>query len=115
MVFLVHAKFTIVLLVDGVGADFVGAVEPYHGVDAFVDSARKDETSVIIGVLAYEVDTAWGSVGNTLVSKALLEDRFQFFNGHRYKMFVQFGRKLLKNSVVRAVFFYFCGKFDDYA
>ena len=59
MVFLVHAKLAIVLLVDGVGSDFVGAIEPYHGVDAFVDSAGKHETSIIISVLAYEFDTAW--------------------------------------------------------
>ncbi len=41
MIFLVHAKITIVLLVDGVGADLVGAVEADTGVDARINSPGK--------------------------------------------------------------------------
>ena len=76
MVFLVHAKLTIVLLVDGVGADLVGAIEADAGVDTRVDGARKNEAAVIVGMFANEVDASWRSVDNTLISKALLKKRF---------------------------------------
>ena len=75
-VLFLQPKFAIVFFINGIGTYLIGPVEPYHGIDAFVDGAGKYETSIIVGVFANKVDTAWGSVGNTLVSKALLKKRF---------------------------------------
>ena len=82
MVFLVHAKLTIVLFVNGVGANFVATIQSNASVDAFVDGTRENIATIVVSVFADEVDTAWGSVDNTLISKALLENGFQFFSSH---------------------------------
>ena len=76
MIFLVHAKLAIVLLIDGVGANLVGAVEADAGVDARVDGTRENEATIVVSVFADEVDASRRSVDNALISKALLKKRF---------------------------------------
>ena len=73
MVFLVHAKLTIILLVDGIGADLVGAIEADAGVDTRVDGSRKNEATIIVSVFADEVDASRRCVDNALISKSLLK------------------------------------------
>ena len=76
MVFLVHAKLAIVLLVDGVGADLICPVETDAGVDARVDGTWENEAAIVVSVFANEVDASWRSVYNALISKALLKKSF---------------------------------------
>ena len=58
MVLLVHAEFTIILLVDGVGANLVGAVESDAGVDTFIYCARENKAPVVVSMFANKVDAA---------------------------------------------------------
>ena len=74
LVFFVHAEFGIFVIINGVGTNFIGTVEADASEDALVDGARKDEATIIVGVLANQVDTTRGGVDNTLCAKTLHEN-----------------------------------------
>ena len=55
---LFEAEFTAFVEVEGRGADTIGAVEAYCSRDAFVYRSGQNESAVVVGMFAYEVDTA---------------------------------------------------------
>ena len=74
LVFFVHAKFCIFIVINRIGANFIGTVEADACEDALVYGTRKDEATIIVGVLANQVDTTRGGVDNTLCTKTLHEN-----------------------------------------
>ena len=78
----IESKFGLLLVVQGVGADFVGAVQADASIDAFVDGTWKHEATVVIGVFADEVDTSRRSVNTAILSKTGGESLFQFSDVH---------------------------------
>ena len=57
-VFFVEAEFDIIVDIDRKYPDLVSAVGLDLGHDAFVDSSGENKSAVVVGVLAYEVDSA---------------------------------------------------------
>ena len=82
-VFFVQTEFHVVFQVDGVSTDFFGAVDLDFGHHAFVDGAWEYEATIVIGVLANEIDTTGRSINRAFsIIKVLFEATSYKFNFH---------------------------------
>ena len=75
LVRLFKSEFGIFVEVQGVSPDLIGSVRLDFSHYALVDGSREDVASVVVGVLADEVDTSGGSIDRC----ALPEERDKFF------------------------------------